>query len=48
MAQRNIGIMFLQGMGVAADRAEAIRWFRLAAAKGDDDAKEALKYLDAQ
>jgi TPR repeat protein len=37
--------MYFKGWGVAPDRAEAVRWFRKAAANGDDDAKEALKGL---
>jgi hypothetical protein len=45
VAQRNIGIVYLQGLGVRKDRHEAIRWLRKAAEKGDEDAKEALKYL---
>jgi TPR repeat protein len=34
--------------GVAPDRAEAIRWFRKAAEKGDEDAIQALKLLGAK
>jgi TPR repeat protein len=32
-AQENLGHMFLNGTGVAEDREEAIRWFRLAPAQ---------------
>jgi TPR repeat protein len=39
---------YLQGMGVPPNRTEAIRWFRKAADKGDEDAKTALKSLGAQ
>jgi TPR repeat protein len=41
-------MMYLQGMGVTADKAEAIRWFKKAAAAGDEDAKDALKQLGAK
>jgi TPR repeat protein len=37
--------MFENGKGVAQDRAEAIRLYRLAAAQGDADATAALKRL---
>jgi TPR repeat protein len=42
-----LGFFYLSGWGVAVDRKEAIRWFRKAAEKGDDDSKDALKYLGA-
>jgi hypothetical protein len=48
VAERNIGIMYLQGLGVATSRDEAIRWLRQAAAKDDDDAKTALQLLGAK
>ena len=35
------------GLGVAQDRAEAIRWYRLAAAQGHADAAAALIRLRA-
>jgi uncharacterized protein len=46
VAQRNIGFLYLKGLGVPQDRAGAIRWFRKPADKGDEDAKDALKILD--
>jgi len=39
--------MFENGQGVAQDRAEAIRWYRLAAAQGNASATAALKRLGA-
>lgn len=35
-AQSTIGVMFYSGLGVEADRAEAIKWLRLAIAQGDE------------
>jgi TPR repeat protein len=39
--------MFENGNGVAKDRAEAIRWYRLAAAQGNAIAQSSLKRLGA-
>lgn len=41
-AQNAIGAMYYAGMGFPADRAEAIRWFRLAAAQGGEPERETL------
>ena len=41
-------MMYLQGMGVSADKNEAIRWFKKAAAAGDEDSEDALKQLGAE
>ena len=46
-AQFNLGNMFTNGQGVAQDREEAIRWYRLAAAQGNAWAKSRLKALGA-
>ena len=46
-AQFNLGTMFENGRGVAQDRAEAIRWYRLAAAQGHAKATAALRRLGA-
>ncbi len=46
-AQFNLGYKFEKGQGVAQDTAEAIRWYRLAAAQGDAVATAALKQLGA-
>jgi TPR repeat protein len=40
-----LGLMFEFGWGVAKDRAEAIRWCRLAAEQGHADAQEELVWL---
>jgi TPR repeat protein len=48
VADRNIAMMYLQGLGVPADKAEAVRWFKKAVAGGDEDAKDALKELGAE
>jgi TPR repeat protein len=39
--------MFEYGQGVAKNRAEAIRWYRLASAQEDVDATAALRRLRA-
>jgi hypothetical protein len=44
-AQYNLGDKFEKGLGVAKDRAEAIRLYRLAAAQGQAEAIAALKRL---
>ncbi len=41
----NLGWMYENGRGVRRDRVEAVRWYRLAAEQGDDDAKTALDRL---
>ena len=46
-AEYNLGAMYANGLGVARDVAEAIRWYERAAAKGDEDAKAALAPLRA-
>ena len=43
IAQNNLGNVFEDGQGVAKDRAEAIRWYRLAAAQGNASATVALR-----
>jgi TPR repeat protein len=47
MAQNNLGCTFRDGEGVAQDRAEAIRLFRLAAAQGISLAIANLKGMGA-
>lgn len=42
-AQNSLGVMFMQGLGVKADCAEAVRWYALAAAQGYDPAKRNLE-----
>jgi TPR repeat protein len=34
----NLGFMFDQGLGVEADDAQALRWYTMAAKKGDTNA----------
>lgn len=41
-AQFSLGLMFLVGKGVVEDRAEALRWIRLAADQGQPEAKRFL------
>ena len=41
-AQFNLGVMYVNGHGVAQDPAEAVRWFRLAAAQGYVNAQRNL------
>ena len=48
MAQRNLGVMYVLGQGVAADEAEAMRWFEKAARQGLAKAfvNEAILYME--
>ena len=41
-AQYNLGMMYVQGKGVATDYAQAAAWYRKAALQGDADAQRAL------
>lgn len=47
-AQRGIGLLFDQGLGVTADPVAATRWFTLAAAQGDAEAQYRLGRLAAE
>ncbi len=44
-AMTNIGFMYDNGHGVKEDYTEAMRWYRKAADRGDDDAKATLESL---
>ena len=44
-AQYNLGVCYYNGEGVTQNKAEAARLFKLAAAQGDENAKNALKKL---
>ena len=44
-AQFNLGGCYYEGLGVEKDKAEAMKWFRLAADNGEEDAQEALEML---
>ena len=44
-AQCNLGVCYYNGEGVTQNKAEAARLFKLAAAQGDENAKNALKKL---
>jgi TPR repeat protein len=41
-APGKIGVMYFLGLGVQADQAEALRWYRLGAQRGDEDAQFSL------
>ncbi len=41
-AMRNIGLMYEKGQGVSQNRQEAVKWYKAAADKGNEKAKEAL------
>ena len=41
-AQRNLGTMYRQGIGVPQDYMEAVRWYRMAAEQGLSDAQVSL------
>jgi len=45
IAQTNVGEMYADGIGVPQNYAEAIRWFRKAAAQGHAQAKEMLESM---
>ena len=45
MALFNVGHMYENGLGVSSDRSEAIKWYRKAAEKGHDGAKDRLLSL---
>ena len=45
IAQRNLGILYRDGIGVEKDEEAAGKWFRKAAEQGDTEAAEALKSL---
>lgn len=42
VGQYLLGVYYEQGVGVAADYKEAVKWYELAAAQGDEEAQEAL------
>ena len=42
-AQRNLAVMFGEGLGVPQDYAEALKWFRRAAEQNDAAAESARK-----
>lgn len=43
-AQNELGLIYQQGRGVKPDHAEAIKWYRLAAAQGNVDAQNNLGF----
>ena len=45
-AQSNIGFMYAMGQGVPKDEVEAYKWFLLAGAQGDEDAKEIIPFIE--
>lgn len=45
-AQFNLGVLYLDGTGAPQDTAEAMKWFKLAAAQGHPQAKEAVMKLE--
>ncbi|BBK31830.1 Sel1 repeat-containing protein [Stella humosa] len=44
-AQYRIGSLYAEGTGVPTDKAEAYKWFAIAAAKGDRTAAEAIQSI---
>ena len=48
MAQFNLGGCYVVGEGVERDKAEAVKWFRLADDQGDEKAKEYVIKLGAE
>lgn len=47
-AMYNIGVMYANGSGVAKQIEEAYKWFKKAADKGLDEAKEAVKKIEKE
>lgn len=47
-AMYNVGLLYIYGLGVSADRDEGIKWITRAASLGDDRAKEMLETLKAE
>ena len=45
-AQNNLADMYAKGRGVPESKAEAIKWFRRAAEKGNDIAKKNLEIME--
>ena len=41
-AQYNVGLSYFRGVGVGVDKAEGLKWYRLAAAQGNSDAQNYL------
>jgi len=39
LAQRRLGIMYMDGTGISQDNVEAHKWLNLSAAQGDTDAR---------
>ena len=46
-AQNNLGVMYLNGEGVAKDYSEAVKWYRLAAEQGSYQAQVNLGFMYA-
>ena len=46
-AQKELGVMYFIGLGVAQDSREAVKWYRLAADQGHPDAQNSLGYVYA-
>ena len=44
-AQCNLGICYDYGKGVSMNKAEAVKWFRMAAKQGNEGAKKALESI---
>ncbi len=47
-AMYNVGLLYIYGLGVSADRDEGIKWITRAASLGDDRAKEMLETLKTE
>ncbi|MBQ9210683.1 MAG: sel1 repeat family protein [Clostridia bacterium] len=45
-SQYHLGVIYEQGIGVTPDLAEAIRWYRISAQRGDKIAKPAMDALE--
>jgi hypothetical protein len=47
-AQRNLGAMYVEGVGVAVDLVQAHKWLNLAALAGNESAGKELKQLEGK
>jgi TPR repeat protein len=47
-AQHDLATMYADGTGVPRDSAEAVEWYRKAAAQADTDARDALDQMIRQ
>jgi len=47
-AQGNLGVLYYKGEGVVRDRAEAVKWWRLAAEQGEEHGRRMLESVEQE